>query len=92
MSFFFSLKGVGGNLWPKCFLDTLKHLDCESNLQSFCRIYWAFLLLMCLLWKCSGEKKKNKQLLSDDPQNQILGISNRVQLFLGVSSIFKGET
>ena len=73
--FFFPEEGGKKNLWPKCFLDILKHLECESNLQSFCPIYWAFLLLMCLLWKYSGEKKKNEQALSDDPQNHMLGIS-----------------
>lgn len=66
-------------LWSRCFLDTFKHLGCESNLQVFCPIYWAFLLLMCLLWEIYRERKE--QTLLDDPQNHTVGISNRAQVF-----------
>lgn len=68
-------------LWSRCFLDTLEHLECEGNLQVFCSIYWAFLLLMCLLQEQPGERKE--EILLEDPQNHRLGISNRAQVFQG---------
>ena len=72
--------------------ETNFYLIVENTLIKF-RLEKFFSQLINDLWyKCSGEKKKNKQALSDDPQNHMLRISNRVQLFLGVSSIFKGET
>lgn len=57
MNMFFFFKEEK-KLWSRCFLDTLEHLECEGNLQVFCSIYWAFLLLMCLLQEQPGERKE----------------------------------
>lgn len=46
MSFFvfvfvlFPLRGKKKNLWSRCFLDTVKHFECESNWQ----VFWSYLL------------------------------------------------